>query len=61
MFLFFETGFLCVTALAVLKLALVDQAGLELTDSLASARIRGVRRHRLAESFMCSERGVSTS
>ena len=28
---FFETGFLCVTVLAVLELAFVDQAGLELT------------------------------
>ena len=31
LFSFFETGFLCV-ALAVLELALVDQAGLELTE-----------------------------
>ena len=30
---FFETGLLCVTALAVLKLS-VDQAGLELTEIL---------------------------
>ena len=30
--LFFETGFLRVTALAVLELALVDQAGLRLTE-----------------------------
>ena len=29
---FFETGFLCVTVLTVLELALVDQAGLELTE-----------------------------
>ena len=29
--LFFKTGFLCV-ALAVLELALVDEAGLELTE-----------------------------
>ena len=28
----FETGFLCVTALTVLELALVDQAVLELTE-----------------------------
>ena len=28
----FIVGFLCVTALAVLELALVDQAGLELTE-----------------------------
>ena len=28
-FWFFETGFLCVTVLAVQELALVDQAGLE--------------------------------
>ena len=27
-----EIGFLCVTALAVLELALVDKAGLELTE-----------------------------
>ena len=27
-----KTGFLCVTVLTVLELALVDQAGLELTD-----------------------------
>ena len=31
--LIFETRFLCVTALAVPELALVDQAGLKLTDS----------------------------
>ena len=31
---FSETGFLCVIALAVLELALVDQAGLELTEIL---------------------------
>ena len=31
-FLFFETGFLCVTVLAVLELVLIDQAGLELTE-----------------------------
>ena len=30
--LFFETGFLCITVLAVLELAPVDQAGLELTE-----------------------------
>ena len=30
--LFFETGFLCVTTLVVLELALVDHAGLELTE-----------------------------
>ena len=31
-FLFFKPGILCVTALAVLEPALVDQAGLELTE-----------------------------
>ena len=31
-FWIFEAGFLCVTALAVFELALVDQAGLELTE-----------------------------
>ena len=30
--LFYQTGFLCVTALAVLELILVDQAGFELTE-----------------------------
>ena len=30
--LFFKTGFLCITALAVLELAFVDQAHLELTE-----------------------------
>ena len=29
----FETGFLCVTVLFVLELALVDQAGLEITET----------------------------
>ena len=29
---FFETGFLCVTVLTVLELALVDQASLKLTE-----------------------------
>ena len=29
---FFNTGFLCERVLAVLEVALVDQAGLELTD-----------------------------
>ena len=33
-FLLFEIGLLCVTALAVLELALVDQAGLEHTEIL---------------------------
>ena len=32
LFWFFKTGFLCVTVLAVLELALVDQSGLELTE-----------------------------
>ena len=36
-FLFFKTGFPCVTALTVLELALVDQAGLELTKIRRSA------------------------
>ena len=31
-FCFFRTGFLCVTALAVLELALIDQTGLKLTE-----------------------------
>ena len=31
--LFCETGFLCVTALAVQELAIVDQTGLELTET----------------------------
>ena len=30
--LFFETGFLCVDLVPILELALVDQAGLELTE-----------------------------
>ena len=42
-FLLFETGFLCVTALAVLELALLDQAGLELRDPPASTGIKGLR------------------
>ena len=49
----FETGFLCVTALAVLELALEDQAGLKLTEihlfCLPSAGIEGMHHHRLAE------------
>ena len=32
LFLFFETGFLCVALEPVLELALVDQAGLEFTE-----------------------------
>ena len=32
LFLVFETQFLCVTALAILDLALVDQAGFEFTE-----------------------------
>ena len=32
LFIYFETGFLCETALVVLELAFVDQAGLELTE-----------------------------
>ena len=36
-FCFFETGDLCVSAIAVLELALVDQASLQLRDLPASA------------------------
>ena len=37
LFWFFEIGFLCITTLVVLELALVDQAGLELRDPPTSA------------------------
>ena len=49
--LFFETGFLCVTVLTVLELALVDQAGLHLTASV-SARIKDVCHNCLAKIFI---------
>ena len=47
----FETGFLCVTVLAVLELALIDQAGLEFTEirclCLPSAGIKDTGHHHL--------------
>ena len=45
--LFFDTGFLCVTALAVLELVLVDQAGLELTETHLPLPPKGMRCHHL--------------
>ena len=53
LFVYFETGFLCVALEPVLELALVDQAGLELTEilllCLLSAGIKGVHQHRPAK------------
>ena len=53
--LFFKTGFPCITVLDVLELALIDQAGLELTGIHLllppSAGIKGIRHHRPAGSF----------
>ena len=45
LFWFFKTEFLRVTALAVRKLDLIDQAGLELTEIHLSAGIKGVHHH----------------
>ena len=44
-FLSFQTGFLCETVLAVLNLALVDQAGLELTEihHLPVSQVQGLK------------------
>ena len=45
-FSYSETGFLCVTVLAVLELALVDQAGLELMNIyLPLPRSTEIKRH----------------
>ena len=52
-FLIFDTGFPCVTVLAILELALVDQASLELTEICLppSAEIKGMCHHSLVIIF----------
>ena len=59
LFLFIETGFLCVTILDVMEIDLVDQAGLNSQRSaclcLPSGGIKGVCHHR---SVLCGSNGT---
>ena len=59
---FLETGFSCITILAVLEPSLINQASLELTGiyllCLLSAGIKGVHHHRLAVSYISLKIGL---